>query len=79
MTIFFNYFSLQELLRLWIQHQSVVDSDKEQFKSSVWQMAKLSQSTEQIAFFIDVMRQEVRGLNTKALPKIRPLLLEGPP
>ena len=61
--VFSIYFSLilisKELLRLWIRHQFAVDRDKDQFKESVWAMAKLSQSTEQIAFFIDVLRQEV--------------------
>ncbi|CAG5136261.1 unnamed protein product, partial [Candidula unifasciata] len=48
----------KELLRLWIRHQLLVDREQDQFKESVWAMAKLSQSTEQIVIFIDVLREE---------------------
>ncbi|XP_059145438.1 uncharacterized protein LOC131932536 [Physella acuta] len=48
----------KELLRLWIRQQLLVDREQDQFKESVWAMAKLSQSTEQIVIFIDVLREE---------------------
>ncbi|KAH9510179.1 hypothetical protein Btru_043656 [Bulinus truncatus] len=48
----------KELLRLWIRQQLLVDREQDRFKDSVWAMAKLSQSTEQIVIFIDVLREE---------------------
>ncbi|CAL1541781.1 unnamed protein product, partial [Lymnaea stagnalis] len=48
----------KELLRLWIRQQLLVDREQDQFKESVWAMAKLSQSTDQIVIFIDVLREE---------------------
>ncbi|GFO07411.1 Zinc finger protein 292-like [Plakobranchus ocellatus] len=48
----------KELLRMWIRHQLLVDREHDQFKDSIWAMAKLSHSTEQIVIIIDVLREE---------------------
>ena len=52
-----NFF--QELLKLWIRHQFIVDQDKEKFLESVWAVAKLSILTEQILLMVTALHREV--------------------
>ncbi|XP_050411970.1 uncharacterized protein LOC126826904 [Patella vulgata] len=47
-----------ELLRMWIQHQYMVDQDEEKFISNSWAIAKLSRTTEQITLIIDCIREK---------------------
>ena len=49
----------QELLKLWIHHQYLDDKDEERFLESIWAVAKVSRSTEQIGVLIDGVRKEV--------------------
>ncbi|XP_067685185.1 uncharacterized protein [Haliotis asinina] len=53
-----DHCSSKELLTLWIRHQYLADSDQDKFLSSVWAVAKLSRSTEQIGLIIDGVREE---------------------
>ncbi|XP_070193168.1 pneumococcal serine-rich repeat protein-like [Littorina saxatilis] len=51
--------SKKELLRLWIKLQYQADCDRDRdFISSLWAVAKLSQSTEQLLFVIDGVREQ---------------------
>lgn len=48
----------QELLKLWIHHQYLDDKDEERFLDSIWAVAKVSRTTEQIGVLIDGVRKE---------------------
>ena len=51
---------LQELLRLWIKLQYQADQSTDRFISSLWAVAKVSLTTEQLLYIIDAVREEVR-------------------
>ncbi|XP_069141478.1 mucin-17-like isoform X2 [Argopecten irradians] len=48
----------QELLKLWIRHQYIADHNKEKFLDSVWAIAKLSLSTQQILLLVSGLQRE---------------------
>ena len=58
------FFVFQELLRLWIRLQYQEDQDQDRFISSLWAVAKVSHSTEQLLFIIDAVREQVLTLVT---------------
>ncbi|XP_060069168.1 uncharacterized protein LOC132549268 [Ylistrum balloti] len=48
----------QELLKLWIRHQYIADHNKEKFLDSVWAIAKLSLTTQQILLLVSGLQRE---------------------
>ncbi|XP_033746396.1 uncharacterized protein LOC117331673 isoform X2 [Pecten maximus] len=48
----------QELLKLWIRHQYIADHNKEKFLDSVWAIAKVSLSTQQILLLVSGLQRE---------------------
>ncbi|KAL5013556.1 hypothetical protein ScPMuIL_007826 [Solemya velum] len=53
-----HYSCTNDLLKLWIRHQYLVDQDREKFKASIWAVAKVSIETEQIGSLIDALKRE---------------------
>lgn len=50
----------QKLLQMWIKYQSMEDKDREKFLDSVWAIAKISSSTDQVNQLVTGLVKKVR-------------------
>lgn len=50
----------QKLLQMWIKYQSMEDKDRDKFLDSVWAIAKISSSTDQVNQLVTGLVKKVR-------------------
>lgn len=61
----------QKLLQMWIKYQSMEDKDRDKFLDSVWAIAKISSSTDQVNQLVTGLVKKVSViLVTKSCPSI---------
>lgn len=57
-------FCWQKLLQMWIKYQSMEDKDRDKFLDSVWAIAKISSSTDQVNQLVTGLVKKVRVVQT---------------
>lgn len=61
----------QKLLQMWIKYQSMEDKDRDKFLDSVWAIAKISSSTDQVNQLVTGLVKKVRVIYvTKSCPSV---------
>lgn len=61
----------QKLLQMWIKYQSMEDKDRDKFLDSVWAIAKISSSTDQVNQLVTGLVKKVSViLVTKSCPSV---------